>query len=312
MDELKTFFTKGKILITGEYAVLDGAMALAVSSKKGQYLEVEKNDIHLEHCIIHWEAFDHKNKNWLKTSIEIPSDRMEQHSADSVNATFRKKEEQTLVEILHQANILNNDFLRYGEYFVKTKLEFPNDWGLGSSSTLLCNIAKWAEINAFELSKNTLGGSGVDIAVGMLGNHVLYQNPENWNGFVFNPPFKDKLFFVHLGKKQNSRAAIQYYKQFEQSKSLISAISDITFEVSKCRDFMEFQSLITEHERMIGLAIKQETVKSKYFNDFSGAIKSLGAWGGDFILACGEEADVKKYFADKKLNTVISFADMVD
>ena len=29
----------------------------------------------------------------------------------------------------------------------------------------------------------------------------------------------------------------------------------------------------------------KEKIKDKLFNDFDGEIKSLGAWGGDFILA---------------------------
>lgn len=310
--EKQQYFTKGKILITGEYAVLDGAMALAVSTKKGQHLTVEKDEIHTDFCTIHWNALDYKKKSWFKTTLRIPSDRMAQHSAEAATATYRNDLEKSLLNILSQANLLDNHFLKYGTYKVTTKLEFPNDWGLGSSSTLLCNIAKWAEVDAFDLSERTLGGSGVDIAVGMLGNHVLYQNRDNWNGFVFNPPFKDKLFFVHLGKKQNSREAIDHYRMLKQSRSFVEAISEITFEISKCKNLNEFESLMNEHEKIVGLATKQETVKSKYFSDFPGAIKSLGAWGGDFILACGEEDMMTKYFANKQLETIISFEDMVD
>ena len=37
----KTFYSNGKLLITGEYLVLDGAKALALPTKYGQYLTVE-------------------------------------------------------------------------------------------------------------------------------------------------------------------------------------------------------------------------------------------------------------------------------
>lgn len=310
--EKQHYFTKGKILITGEYAVLDGAMSLAISTKKGQHLTIEKNEVHTDFCTIHWNALDHNGKSWFKTILEIPSDRMAQHSAEAATITYRNELEKSLLNILAQASLLDNHFLKYGTYKVTTKLEFPNDWGLGSSSTLLCNIAKWAEIDAFDLSERTFGGSGVDIAVGMLGNHVLYQNRDNWNGFVFNPPFKENLFFIHLCKKQNSREAIANYRRLKQSRSLVEAISEITYEIIKCQNLNEFESLINEHEKLIGLATKQETVKSKHFSDFSGAIKSLGAWGGDFILACGNEDEVKKYFTNKHLETIISFEVMVD
>jgi hypothetical protein len=47
-------------------------------------------------------------------------------------------------------------------------------------------------------------------------------------------------------------------------------------------------------------------VKFKYFQDYSGEIKSLGAWGGDFILAAGP-SNSKEYFIGKGYNSVFSF-----
>ena len=37
------FFSKGKLLLTSEYFVLDGALSLAIPTKLGQDLLVEKN-----------------------------------------------------------------------------------------------------------------------------------------------------------------------------------------------------------------------------------------------------------------------------
>ena len=42
----------------------------------------------------------------------------------------------------------------------------------------------------------------------------------------------------------------------------------------------------------------------------AGEIKSLGAWGGDFILAAGP-SDSNKYFEKKGFKTVIRFMDML-
>ena len=47
-------------------------------------------------------------------------------------------------------------------------------------------------------------------------------------------------------------------------------------------------------------------MKEKFFSDFQGSIKSLGAWGGDFILATGNKS-TKKYFLDKGFKTIIPF-----
>jgi hypothetical protein len=41
-----------------------------------------------------------------------------------------------------------------------------------------------------------------------------------------------------------------------------------------------------------------------------GAIKSLGAWGGDFILASGNQK-TPNYFHEKGFKTVISYSEMI-
>ena len=45
------------------------------------------------------------------------------------------------------------------------------------------------------------------------------------------------------------------------------------------------------------------------FKDFEGEVKSLGAWGGDFVMACTEnDAEyVSRYFKNKGLDTVLTY-----
>ena len=45
------------------------------------------------------------------------------------------------------------------------------------------------------------------------------------------------------------------------------------------------------------------------FKDFYGQTKSLGSWGGDFILASGDN-ETPKYFKEKGYNTIIPFSKM--
>ena len=61
-----------------------------------------------------------------------------------------------------------------------------------------------------------------------------------------------------------------------------------------------------EHEELISQILRKEKVKNKYFLDYDGEIKSLGAWGGDFILAAGPE-NSNDYFFDKGFKTVFNF-----
>ena len=53
-------------------------------------------------------------------------------------------------------------------------------------------------------------------------------------------------------------------------------------------------------------SINKKQVKLKYFKDYNGEIKSLGAWGGDFILAAGP-CNSKEYFNNKGYETVFNF-----
>jgi hypothetical protein len=51
-------------------------------------------------------------------------------------------------------------------------------------------------------------------------------------------------------------------------------------------------------------------VKDLYFSDFDGSVKSLGAWGGDFVLAAGG-SNPRAYFKAKGFLTWVPYRDMI-
>ncbi|HAI79639.1 MAG TPA: 30S ribosomal protein S6, partial [Chryseobacterium sp.] len=59
-------FSPGKLLLTSEYVVLDGALALAVPTKWGQEFFFEENGD--GNSMVFWEAY-HQNILWLKAEI---------------------------------------------------------------------------------------------------------------------------------------------------------------------------------------------------------------------------------------------------
>ena len=306
---MQTYFSHGKLLITGEYVVLDAALSLALPTKYGQKLEV-REELNDEACTLTWQSYDSEGELWFSENYVISSDTKGSLKPEFFDACDINPINEKLIQILNKAKELNPDFLINGSYEVKSTMDFPNDWGLGSSSTLICNIAKWAQVDAFELSAASFGGSGYDIAVGMLGGDILYRNPEMWEGYVYNASFKNQLYFVHLNKKMNSREGIKAYRSKSKDKQTIQRISEITEELIACSDFNAFQLLITEHEQLIGKRIDQKPVKETLFSDYPYAIKSLGAWGGDFILACGDE-NTKAYFHNKGYPTVLTYSEMI-
>ena len=311
---MKKFRSNGKLLITGEYVVLNGALALAIPTKFGQSMEVET----MEEEIIHWIAYDHLGKVWFENEFQIDEIVAQNQRKETSKETLKENGvvSSRLSQILREAHHLNPEIFTTGKgYKITTQIDFPNNWGLGSSSTLLNNIAQWFKTDAYILLDKTFGGSGYDIAAAQREQGFTYQISQNNRCVLaagFNPEFKKDLFFVHLNKKQNSRASITHYKQ--QSKEFLSEtigkISALTSRFIGCESLEEFNLLIEIHETLISKIINTKKVKLELFPDYPGAIKSLGGWGGDFILATGGEKE-QDYFRKKGFETIISYSDMV-
>ena len=55
------------------------------------------------------------------------------------------------------------------------------------------------------------------------------------------------------------------------------------------------------------------TVQSNEFADYWGCIKSLGAWGGDFVLATSEksEEETRTYFKSKGLDVIFRYDELI-
>ena len=68
--------------------------------------------------------------------------------------------------------------------------------------------------------------------------------------------------------------------------------------------------ILAQHEALVAATLGMEPVQTALFPDFPGQTKSLGAWGGDFILATGNE-HTPDYFVKKGFKTVIPYREMV-
>lgn len=300
-----TFYSNGKLLITGEYLVLDGARAFALPTKFGQNLIVE-DGINQE---ITWKSYDYDNRLWFEDIITF---------SEIINNPVTKIEtvKTTLINILHEAYILNPDFINSSEgYKISTQLTFPKNWGLGTSSTLLNNIAQWAKIDAFTLLKNSFGGSGYDIACAQNNTPIVYHLEQN-SPIVeitrFNPDFKENIYFVYLNKKQNSKTAINAYynnKNEHLTKSIVEN-NKITEAILNAKTVKEFASALEKHEIHLSDILETRTIKENVFSDFNGVVKSLGAWGGDFVMVVSKE-NPSAYFASKGYETILTYDEMI-
>lgn len=301
----KTFYSNGKLLITGEYVVLDGAKAFALPTKYGQNLIVEQGN----NRVIKWTSYDSDQSIWFEDTIPFDSIIRKERHDDA------KSVKNTLIEILHEAYLMNSDLITSAEgYKISTELTFPKLWGLGTSSTLINNIAQWLQIDAFELLKRSFGGSGYDIACAQNNSGILYQIIDDKPVVEivdFNPDFKDKIFFIYLNKKQNSRNAIaSYYNNQVDIRKTIPVIDNLTKTVVAADEPKTFALALSQHEIALSNILELPTVKEILFHDFEGVIKSLGAWGGDFVLSISKE-NPTRYFNERGFDIVIPYQEMI-
>ena len=305
---MNKFHANGKLMLTGEYLVLQGAKALALPLKLGQSLEVKTIDI--QEGMIHWDSYTPRGF-WFAAIFS--------KFGFTVHASDDMEKADNLCKIFQEIKSLNPNILQdKNDYFFTTRLEFDSQWGLGSSSTLISLLSQWANVNPYKLLNRTMGGSGYDIACATASKPITYQliNSEPVVEEInFKPVFSEKLYFVYQGHKQSSGKEVKSFKERAKVYDFtteISEISKISESLVRVTSFEEFCSLLTRHEAIMSRVLEHPPLKAQY-TDFQGVIKSLGAWGGDFFLAATEfsEKEVKDYFDKKGLGVVIKYEDIV-
>ena len=303
----KSWISNGNLIISGEYFVLTGAKALAVPLKFGQSMRVEY--IHNSGNTIRWRT-NENGMTWFTADF----------NCDDLNITSTSDvgTAQGLQKLLKRIRSIKPAFFTKGsEYFINCDIDFNLEWGWGSSSTLIVNLANYAGIDPFELNKLVSSGSGYDIAASLSPAPIFYQLKEGTheiNPVAFNPVFRKFIWFLYLGEKQNTSGSIEkYLRSVEKNRNLGPVITGLTDMIAAEKNMEEFMRCINEHEKIIAAALNLTRIKEKYFNDFEGEIKSLGAWGGDFAMVISplNEKIIKQYFNAKGLEILFGFDEIV-
>jgi mevalonate kinase len=300
------FYSKGKFLLSGEYFVLYGAKALAVPLKFGQKMIVSEIP---RPGMIDWETYI-KDKLWFTASYRL-NDLAILDSADQNTAVFVR-------DLLKEGGILQPELqtATYG-FSIKNHVDFDILWGLGSSSSLVSNLAYWLDVDPYHLYRSTFQGSGYDVFCARANGPLTFQLNHDCceiHEVPFKPAFSDHLFFIYLGLKQDSQESVRKFKaQKLNDDKIIRQVSDLTDALINSSDFEEFSSVMRVHEDVISAAIGLPAVKQEFFPDFKGEIKSLGAWGGDFVMAATSlhEEEVKDYFYKKNLQVVFRWEEII-
>jgi len=303
--KIEQYYSHGKFLLSGEYFVLHGAKALALPLSFGQTTEVYYSGTNESFA---WFSLQRAEK-WFSARFHSQSLEILECS-DLLTAKYVQR-------LLKVASAIsgNVDFSKINR--IINHLDFNRLWGLGSSSSIIANVAQWLKINALDLHFSISKGSGYDVATALSATPLVYSLKDGVPEIepnLFYPSFHNQLHFIYLNKKQNSEQSVkQFIKKQKPEEKAIKRISEITQELINCTHLEDFKKLIKEHESIISEHLQMETAKEKLFPDFKGEIKSLGAWGGDFVLAASDihHSELENYFKEKGFSTILNYNEIV-
>ena len=296
------YFARGKLLLTAEYAVLGGASALAVPTRLGQSLTVNP----IDQKRIEWKSIDEQGTVWYQNTFD-------KHSLLPGNTDDKISDRlQALLQRIAKENC--NLWNSAPGFSFETKLDFNRSWGLGSSSTLVSLLAQWAEMNPYLLQQSVFGGSGYDIACATASGPIRYTLVKGQQPLVesvnFAPAFLDHLYFVYLNQKQDSQNEVAAFDYDKLVPKFIDQINTLTDEFLAATTLDVFQQSMGKHEHKISVLLGGQSIGEKMFLDYNSAVKSLGAWGGDFILACGD-TNTPNYFRERGYPVCFAYKDLI-
>lgn len=298
----QTYHANGKLLLTAEYLVLKGALALALPLNKGQRLTVETGSGEG----LQWRAHAPSGL-WFDASFDN-----QLNIVTSSSPSFAERLQNILRQAVAQDPSAGTKLINRQ---VITHLEFDPQWGWGSSSTLLSLLAQWLQINPYLLMDATFGGSGYDLACATAEGPVFYrrnpvQAPEV-SAAPFHPTFINQMGVVWLNQKQTSSQEVRRFLSEQQTQqTIVDELSHLTREIATAKNLDDFSRLIQQHEVLVGRATGQTPIQQRLFPDFKGSIKSLGAWGGDFVLFVSPDSLslASAYFASEGYSTQFPLA----
>lgn len=275
-------------MLCGEYAVTIGVEALALPVSLGQWMYVWEFDSPGGGDRLIWEAKEKDGSTWLNESFALPLETME---AETEKSSERDRSREVLHSML---SMVAEGFWKTGKsYRIETQLEFDRSSGLGSSSTMVANFARFAGLDAQKVQQKVLGGSGYDVAVAELGKGLAFwKNAEvaNWDAWKLSADLTSKWKIVFLGKKQNSRNALADVKgklmEIEKDDFLMHQLQQVCAAVKMANQVPMLEAGLEMWQAILAMSLGLETPYQhfKFQPTKGGLCKWLGAWGGDMLL----------------------------
>lgn len=296
-------FAQGKLLISGEYLVLDGAKAIAFPLKYGQSLKCSETS---DAAVLHWQSFE-EEELWL--DLKLNKKTLEIVEVSDIERAGG------VIKIIKEAQLLNKNAPALPDH-MEVRSNFPFISGFGSSSTLIALMAHFFKVDVFQLSDATFGGSGYDVACAFHEGPLLYQNKKTEKviqAVDLSDDITQYMFFVHSGQKMNSRNAIAHYRSQNEEviASAVQEINTLSEQLLKASTFEELNNFGMASEKLLQGILKQASWND-VFPDCPFTLKALGAWGGDYFMAIAHnKEEVKNYFKKKNLNQILCYQELI-
>lgn len=280
------YYASGKLMLFGEYLVLRGAACLAIPLCFGQRLFVSETGL----LDITWQSECNGNI-WFNCRLSPDLQIIES------NDTSVASKVALLLDCIRQQN---KALFEKGLHF-RIVADFDRNWGFGSSSTLISCLSQWSGIDAFYLLENSFGGSGYDVACATATGPIIYQMQEKQSSAVYlYPKVTSKLLFVYSGRKQNTFTQVDNFSKINLDASRLDEMDNILIAACRATQVEDFERAMIESENILSDILGLPAIKQNNFADYPFAIKSLGAWGGDFFMASyRREDEAKAYFTQK-------------
>ncbi len=302
MSESTTYQANGKLLISGEYLVLHGALSFALPLRFGQQMQIST----AAGPLIRWTSSD-PHGTWYRAEFSLPGPVKENLS----------REDRFIMRLLEAAGGLNPDFAaRIQGTEVTVDANYPVQWGLGSSSTLIYLVACWAGINPFRLFHMVSRGSGYDLACAGRSNPLLYSRKGEAimiRDIAAGRAVRQNALFAWLGNKQSSDTEVdRFLVEASPSPTDIALMDLLTLKIATADRAEELQEHMLRHESLLARILQREPLSAR-LSDFPGTVKSLGAWGGDFAMFVTDQPKeaVLPWFTEKGIFPVFTFDEII-
>jgi len=303
---MNDFYAHGKLLLTAEYMVIHGSSALALPLRVGQSLKRIRSD---RRDVFTWMAL-YEDRPWFSAVFD-PLHLKVLESSDPEKASKLTRILEACIELMpsFQKELFTWD--------VETSLEFSPSWGFGSSSTLTALLAEWAEVNPLDLHFLTAPGSGYDVACAIADGPIVYKirdGSPHYRHIPFHPPFSDRIYFAWLGSKQQTEKHLkQVIDKIQVGYEEIHRFSRLTEEMISATDLGIFGKLMEEHEEELAGILGMERIAATRLRSLPGHVKSLGAWGGDFVMIISQvdEEELFAYLHERDILVIFRYDDLV-